>query len=169
VVWNLDFPGIRPLFAKVEVLSARRDVAGGKPVTADPQWEILAIWRNSHASLVPWARESVVDNPQNVTPESSWKPVPYRGGRCPAEGVGVTAVSSEETWITTLATAPASYSCDEMLRPFGEPPESQSGRTLRKPRGFWDLGSAGFVGRRFSWALEHLARWQEARRTCAVG
>jgi DUF1680 family protein len=147
-------------FAKVEVLSGGRDVAEGKPVTADPQWGNTRDLAQLTRKPRPMGEGVVVDNPQNVTPESSWKPVPYRA-QMPRKGVELQPGLFKETMDNNIGYLLSSFSVDEMLRPFRERAGKPIGTDLRKPRGFWDLDLPGSSAGRFLMGAGNTLRWQE--------
>ncbi|MGA2170063.1 MAG: hypothetical protein ABSG62_17820, partial [Terracidiphilus sp.] len=83
---NEKAPAYGLSFAKVEVLAAGRDIAEGRPASADPvtanSGDLAQLTRKPR----PVGEGIVTDNPQNVTDHRSWKLVSYHA-EVPLRGV----------------------------------------------------------------------------------
>jgi DUF1680 family protein len=162
---KIDGPEYGLSFAKVEVLSSGRDVAEGRTATADaelgnPQ-DLAQLTRKPR----PQGEGIVTDNPQNVTPASSWKPVAYKA-KAPVGGVTLEARLGHvglfrETMENNIGYLLSSFSVDEMLRPFRERAGKPVAADLRKPHPFWDVDLAGSTAGRFLMGAGNTLRWKE--------
>ena len=147
-------------FAKVEVLSGGRDVAEGRPATADPELgnsrDLAQLTRKPR----PQGEGIVTDNPRNVTPASEWEPVGYKA-QAPLGGVELQPGLLKETMDNNIGYLLSSFSVDEMLRPFRERAGRPVRADLRKPHPFWDVDLAGSTAGRFLMGAGNTLRWQE--------
>lgn len=146
-------------FAKVEVLSAGRDVAEGRAVSADP------VTANPHdlAQLTrrprPAGEGILTDNPQNVTDPRSWTPVSYRA-ESPKLGVELGDGVFREAMQNNIDYLLTSFSVEEMLRPFQERAGKPVPPGLRSPIPFWDTDLPGSSAGRFLMGAANTLRWQ---------
>ena len=147
-------------FAKVEVLSGGRDLAEGRPPTADPQLGNLPDLAQLTRKPRPQGEGIVTDNPGNVTPASQWKPVSYKA-QALVRGVELQPGLFKETMENNIGYLLSSFSVDEMLRPFRERTGKPVGADLRKPHPFWDVDLAGSTAGRFLMGAGNTLRWQE--------
>ena len=147
-------------FAKVEVLAANRDVAEGRPASADP----VTSNPNDLAQLTrkprPVGEGIITDNPQNVTDPRSWKQVSYRA-EVPRRGVELGDGILREAMENNIDYLLTSFSVDEMLRPFRERAGEPVSPRLRPPISFWDTDLPGSSAGRFLMGAANTLRWQQ--------
>jgi DUF1680 family protein len=146
-------------FAKVEVVAAGRDVAEGRPASADP----ATTNPNDLAQLTrkprPVGEGILTDNPQNVTDSQSWKQVSYRA-EVPRRGVELGDGLLREAMQNNIDYLLTSFSVDEMLRPFRERAGKPVSPGLRPPIHFWDTDLPGSSAGRFLMGAANTLRWQ---------
>ena len=144
--------------SKLEVWSGGKDVAEGCPV-ADALHGTLGVLSLTRAPR-PQGEGVVTDNPGNVIPAHRWKPVTDRA-RTPTGGVrlegGVFGAAMEDN----IGYLLASFSTDEMLRPFRERTGRPVPPNLRKPIDFWDTDLPGSSAGRFLMGAGNTLRWRE--------
>lgn len=157
-----DGVGYRLALAKIDVLSAGKDVAEHCIVTGDARFanpkDLAQITRPTR----PMGEGIITDNPSNVIPASQWRLVPYQAnvplaGVNVQEGGGLFHQAMEDN-ITYLLT---SFSVDEMLRPFRERAGKSIRSGLREPIAFWDTDLPGSSAGRFLMGAGNTLRWRE--------
>ena len=144
---------------KLDVYSEGREVAALCPVTVDATYGNDLDAPQVTRPARPGGETTHVDNPANVTAESTWAP-PTHKIRVPRTGVrldgGVFATAME----SNIAYLLNSFSVDDLLRQFGErvgaakPPEKISGDAQ-----FWEEDLAGSNAGRFLMAAGNTLRW----------
>jgi hypothetical protein len=146
--------------AKVEVLAAGRDVAEGRPVSADP----VTNNPNDLAQLTrkprPVGEGILTDNPQNVIDPRSWKQVSNRAV-LPCRGVELGDGILRQAMQSNIDYLLTSFSVDEMLRPFRERAGKPVSAGLRPPIPFWDTDLPGSSAGRFLMGAANTLRWQQ--------
>jgi DUF1680 family protein len=146
--------------AKVDVLADGRNLAEGRPATADAQLGNSRDLPQLTRKARPVGEGIVTDNPQNVTLPSQWKPVLYRA-QTPLKGVELAPGLFRQTMDNNIGYLLGSFSVDEMLRPFRERAGKPVGPLLRHPHPFWDVDLAGSTAGRFLMGVGNTLRWQE--------
>ncbi len=147
-------------FAKVELLSRGRDMAEGKPVTADPQSANPRDLGQLTRKTRPVGEGIVTDNPANVTDPKSWNPLTYKA-LTPVSGVSLGPGILRETMEKNIVYLLTSFSVDELLRPFRERAGKPVAAGLRPPVPFWDTDLPGSSAGRFLMGACNTLRWQE--------
>ncbi len=145
-------------FAKVEALSNGRDVAMGRPVTADSATVNLPDLAQLTRKPRPQGEGIVTDNPGNVTDPRTWKPVAYRG-QTPLTGVELGPGVLRDAMENNIEYLLTSFSVDEMLRPFRERAGKPVAAGLRPPIQFWDTDLPGSSAGRFLMGACNTLRW----------
>jgi DUF1680 family protein len=102
----------------------------------------------------------VTDNPANATPAGRWKPVPYRA-RAPLAGVTLTGETFRRAMEHNAGYLLASFSVEEMLRPFRERAGKPVRADLRPPIAFWDTELPGSSAGRFLMGAANTLRWMD--------
>ena len=144
--------------SKLEVWSAGKDVAEGCPA-ADALHGILGVLPLTRAPR-PQGEGVVTDNPSNVIPVHHWKPVAYQA-HTPTGGVRLEGGVFQAAMEDNIGYLLASFSVDEMLRPFRERAGKPVPPNLRKPIDFWDTDLPGSSAGRFLMGAGNTLRWQE--------
>ncbi len=145
--------------SKFEVWSGGKDVAQGRAAQDSQRGELgtLALTRAPR----PQGEEVVTDNPQNVTPAASWKPVAYRAqtplaGVHLGEGLFKTAMQNNVSYLMN------SFSFDELVRQFRDRAGKPQPVGMRKPDEFWETTLAGSNAGRFMMGAGNTLRWMDA-------
>jgi len=147
-------------FAKVEVLAAGRDVAEGRPASADPVTANLDDLAQLTRKPRPVGEGIITDNPQNVTDPRFWIKVSYRA-EVPLRGVELGDGLLREAMRNNIDYLLTSFSVDEMLRPFRERAGKPVSSGLRPPIPFWDSDLPGSSAGRFLMGAANSLRWQQ--------
>ena len=144
--------------SKLEVWSGGRDVAEGCPA-ADALHGSLGVLPLTRAPR-PQGEGVVTDNPSNVIPANRWKPVAYQA-HTPTGGVRLEGGVFQSAMEDNTGYLLASFSVDEMLRPFRERAGKPNPPNLRKPIDFWDTDLPGSSAGRFLMGAGNTLRWQD--------
>ncbi len=152
--WNAHYFAL----AKLEVLSAGKDVAQGCPIT-DSEKGLLGVTALTRAPR-PQGETDTTDNPGNVIPASAWKPVPYKI-HAPLEGVSLDGGPMASAFHNNIAYLLGSFSVDELLKEFRDRAGKPSPPGLRKPDQFWQTDLAGSNAGRFLMGAGNSVRWTE--------
>lgn len=147
-------------FAKVELLANGRDIAEGRPATADPVTGNPADLTQLTRKPRPQGEGIVTDNPGNVTDPRSWKQVAYKA-QAPLTGVTLGPGAFYDAMQNNIEYLLTSFSVDEMLRPFRERAGKPVPAGLRPPIPFWDTDLPGSSAGRFLMGAGNTLRWQE--------
>jgi uncharacterized protein len=147
-------------FAKVEVLAAGRDIAEGRPASADPVTANSSDLAQLTRKPRPVGEGIITDNPQNVTDPRSWKQIPYNA-EVPLHGVELGDGVLREAVQNNIDYLLTSFSVDEMLRPFRERTGKPVSPNLRPPIPFWDTDLQGSSAGRFLMGAANTLRWQQ--------
>ncbi len=147
-------------FAQVELLSNGHDVAVGRSVTADPATANSPDLAQLTRKPRPQGEGIVTDNPGNVTDPRTWKPVAYRA-QTPLTGVELGPGVFRDAMQNNIEYLLASFSVDEMLRPFRERAGKPVPAGLRPPIPFWDTDLPGSSAGRFLMGAGNTLRWQD--------
>jgi uncharacterized protein len=147
-------------FAKIEVLTAGRDVAESRPVSADPATENSKDLAQLTRKPRPVGEGILTDNPQNVTDPRSWKRISNRA-EVPRRGVELGEGVLREAMQNNIDYLLTSFSVDEMLRPFRERAGKPVQADLRPPIQFWDTDLPGSSAGRFLMGAANTLRWQQ--------
>jgi uncharacterized protein len=147
-------------FAKVEVIAGGRDVAEGRPVSADPAtanpMDLAQLTRKPR----PVGEGILTDNPQNVIDPRTWRRVSNRA-EVPRSGVELGDGVLREAMQNNIDYLLSSFSVDEMLRPFRERAGKPVLSGLRPPIQFWDTDLPGSSAGRFLMGAANTLRWQQ--------
>lgn len=157
-----DSVGYRLALAKIDILSAGKDIAEHCTVSGDATFTNSKDLAQITRSPRPMGEGIVTDNPGNVIPASQWRMVPFEAtvplsGVNVLEGRGLFHGAMEDN-ITYLLT---SFSVDEMLRPFRERAGKPVPSRLREPIAFWDTDLPGSSAGRFLMGAGNTLRWRE--------
>jgi DUF1680 family protein len=144
---------------KLEVYSGGKEIATLCPVTGDSTYgndnDLAQVTRPAR----PGGETTRVDNPENVTEASTWKP-PVHKVRVPLTGVTLEGGVFQTALENNIAYLLNSYSVDDLLRQFRErvgtakPPEKPTGDLK-----FWEEDLAGSNAGRFLMAAGNTLRW----------
>jgi DUF1680 family protein len=144
--------------SKIAVLSAGKDVAEGRPVTADSvygnQDDVLQVTRQPR----PQGEGFVTDHPENVTPASAWKPPAYQA-QVPLAGVTLQGGIFQGALERNIGYLLDSFSVDQLLRQFRERAGKPNPPNLPKPDHFWEEDLAGSNAGRFLMGAGNALRW----------
>ena len=144
--------------SKLEVWSAGRDVAEGRPISDSITGELGKTLLTRHPR--PQGENDVTDNPGNIIPADQWKPVAYQA-QAPLGGVrlngGVFADAMERNAEYLLK----SFTVDEMLREFRTRAGKPNPPGIRAPHKFWEEALAGSCAGRFLMGAGNSVRWMD--------
>lgn len=144
----------------MEVLAVGRDVAEGRPASADPATanpnELAQLTRKPR----PVGEGILTDNPQNVSDPRSWRQVAYHA-EAPRDGVELGDGLFREVMQNNIDYLLTSFSVEEMLRPFRERAGKPVSPGLRPPIPFWDTDLPGSSAGRFLMGAANTLRWQQ--------
>ena len=145
--------------SKLEVLSGGKDIAQDCPVSADSVFGNEGLARLTRPPR-PMGEGIFTDHPENVIPQSRWKPVPYQaaaplGGVTLGDGLFKTALENNIGYLL------GSFSGDELLRPFRQRAGKPIPAGLRDPIKFWDTDLPGSSAGRFLMGAGNTLRWVE--------
>lgn len=146
--------------SKIDVVSGGNDAAQGKPVSADPVLGNDKDLAQLTRPVRPMGEGVITDNPGNITPVSSWHPVPYRA-MAPLSGVTIDGGLFKKAMENNIGYLLSSFSVQEMLRPFRERAGKPVQAGLRRPLDFWDLDLPGSSAGRFLMGAGNTLRWME--------
>jgi len=155
-----DGIGYSLALSKIDVISGGKDVAERCAVAGDPTYanekDLSQLTRRPR----PMGEGIVTDNPANATPAGRWKPVPYRA-RAPLAGVTLTGETFRRAMEHNAGYLLASFSVEEMLRPFRERAGKPGRADLRPPIAFWDTELPGSSAGRFLMGAANTLRWMD--------
>jgi DUF1680 family protein len=142
--------------AKLDVLSAGKDVAQGRPISDSTTGELgmTALTRPPR----PQGEGIVTDNPANVIPSSQWKKVPYNI-HAPLKGVTLEGGPLQTAFVNNIGYLLGSFTVDELLKEFRDRAGKPNPAGLRKPDKFWQTDLAGSNAGRFLMGAGNSLRW----------
>jgi DUF1680 family protein len=148
--------GDRFALSKMEVWSGGKDVAEGSSVTDSAGRRLVKplLTRTPR----PQGEGVVTDNPGNVIPASSWKPV-ANPAEVPRTGVQLQNGLFKTVMANNIKYLLTSFSVDELLRPFRMRAGKPIPPGLRRPPAFWDLDLPGSNAGRFLMGAGNTLRW----------
>ncbi len=144
---------------KLDVISSGRDVAEGRPVTADETYGNPKDCAQLTRPPRPMGEGIITDHPENLTPASQWKAVPYKA-QAPVSGVKVKG-EFRRAMEQNVGYLLKSFSVEEMLRPFRERAGKPVRAGLRPPIDFWNTELPGSSAGRFLMGAGNTLRWME--------
>jgi DUF1680 family protein len=146
---------------KLEVYSGGKEIAALCPVTGDPAYgndnDLAQVTRPAR----PGGETTQVDNPENVTDASTWKP-PAAKTQAPRTGVQLAGGVFQTAMENNIAYLLNSYSVNDLLRQFRE--RAGTARSPENPPGdvkFWEEDLAGSNAGRFLMAAGNTLRWMD--------
>ena len=143
--------------SKMEVLSGGKDIAAGRPVSADSTYGNQGLARLTRPPR-PMGEGIVTDHPQNVIPERRWRPVAYKAS-APLKGVTLGDGLFKTALENNIGYLLDSFTLDELLRPFRERAGKPNPAGLREPVKFWDTHLPGSNAGRFLMGAGNTLRW----------
>ena len=151
--------GYSMVIAKIGVYSGGKEIAGGRPVTADSAYgnddDVAQVTRPEREG----GEGVFLDNPGNVTPANTWKPPVYQA-RKPLGGVSLNGGLFPTAMENNIGYLLNSYSVDELLRQFRERAGISNPPDLPKPKTkFWEHDLAGSNAGRFLMGAGNTLRW----------
>jgi DUF1680 family protein len=155
-----DGVGFTLALSKIEVLSAKEDLAIRCPVTADPAYANPDDLRQITRAPRPMGEGTITDNPANVTPSDGWRTVPFAAS-APLSGVTLQKGLFQQALENNITYLLTSFSVDEMLRPFRERAGKPVPAGLRDPIAFWDTDLPGSSAGRFLMGAGNTLRWRQ--------
>ncbi len=155
-----DGIGYTLALSKIDVLSGGSDVAARCPVTGDPAYANQKDLQQVTRPARPMGEGIHTDNPENVTPASHWRTVPFQA-QTPLSGVSLKGGLFHQALENNITYLLTSFSVDEMLRPFRERAGKPVTAGLRDPIAFWDTDLPGSSAGRFLMGAGNTLRWRE--------
>lgn len=154
-----DGIGFALALAKVDVISAGKDIAERRPVNGDDRFANTKDLAQLTRPPRPMGEGIITDNPANVSRASQWKAVAYRAN-APLSGVEVTG-EFKRAMEQNIGYLLGSFSVEEMLRPFRERAGKPVRAGLRPPIAFWDTELPGSSAGRFLMGAANTLRWMD--------
>jgi DUF1680 family protein len=145
---------------KLDVLAGGRNVAERRPATCDAQCGNAAELDQLTRPARPMGEGVVTNNPGNVTDPASWRP-PRELAHVPRSGVKLEGGLLRQAVDNNIGYLLASFSPDEMLRPFRQRAGKPVGENMRRQSPFWDTALGGSMAGRFLMGAGNTLRWQE--------
>jgi DUF1680 family protein len=145
--------------SKMDVLSGGKDIAAGRPVSADSTYGNQGLARLTRPPR-PMGEGIVTDHPENVIPAHDWKPVAYKAS-APLKGVRLEDGLFKTAVENNIGYLLGSFTVDEMLQQFRQRAGKPNPPGLRKPDKFWEEDLAGSCAGRFLMGAGNTLRWVE--------
>jgi len=151
-------PSYRFSLAKMDVISGGQDIAVGRPIADSSKGELGVTPLTRPAR--PQGETIVTDNPGNVTPAASWKPVAGRV-QVPRGGVQLEAGVLRTAFENNIGYLLSSFSVAELLKDFRDRAGKPSPPDLPPRERFWQDDLAGSNTGRFLMGAGNSLRWTE--------
>ncbi len=155
-----DGVGYKLALAKIDVVSAGKDVAENCPVTGDQEFGNPRDLGQITRPVRPMGEGIVTDNPGNVIAAQQWHSVPFSAS-APLGGVRLKAGDGLfwEAMENNIAYLLSSFSIEEMVRPFRERAGKPVRAAMRQPIPFWETTLPGSSAGRFLMGAGNTLRW----------
>ncbi len=144
--------------SKMDVISAGKDVAEGRPI-ADSSSGDLGVTPLTRPPR-PQGETIFTDNPRNVTETRTWRP-PASRVTIPRSGVRLEDGLLKTAFENNLGYLLGSFTVDELLKEFRDRAGKPSPAGLRTPDRFWQTDLAGSNAGRFLMGAGNALRWTD--------